>query len=420
MPRSRRNYPLAKAEHPASRNKGELRPVIEFLLFGALITAVFFLLFQTIYRIQYTPTGIFFDFATSIIQGQMPYRDFALEYPPFSLLFFILPRLLTDQWIIFSVLYQMETWIFALLGLWYVYKIARRLGKSPWQLMAPYTAGILVIGPIIGQQYDIFPAVMTLISVYYFWTGKHKTAWIWLALGVMTKLYPAVLAPVYLIIYLKNRQIRPLISGVAAFGIVCLSILLPFLIAGPQYLMSLVDYHSLRNIQLESLYSSILLVCYKTGLLQVSLSYEFGSWNLAGSLANILTSLSVYVQGASLLLVYFFIWRQVKPGKSQFTRCGLYFILVLAVLLFTSKVFSPQYIIWLLPALPLVFSQGRRVIWTIFGLIGILTYLIFPVNYLKLLELETVPVILLFLRNILLVAMAAMALKALNTFKSSG
>ncbi len=394
-------------------------PVWEFLIFGVVVTAIFFVIFQTIYRIQYTPTAIYFDFATNVLQGQIPYRDFSLEYPPLALLFFILPRLLTDQWLHFSYLYQVEVLIFTLVGLWVVYKIARRMGKEPWKLMTPYTLGILAIGPVIGQQYDIFPAVMTLLSLYYFWLGKHKTSCAWLALGVMTKLYPAVFALLYILIYLKNRQFRPLILGMVTFGSVCLALLAPFLVTGPQNLISLITYHGQRGLQIESLYSALLLLANKLNLASVSLAYDYGSWNLSGASAAVFSKLSTYIQALGLLICYTFIWNQLKAGKSQFTRLGAYALLLISVLLFTSKVLSPQYIIWLLPALPLIFNRGRWAIWTTFALTGILTFIIFPVNYLKLLDLDTTIIVILFLRDFTLVLLAAFAVRSLKSMKSS-
>jgi hypothetical protein len=126
-----------------------------------------------------------------------------------------------------------------------------------------------------------------------------------------------------------------------------------------------------------------------------------------------------YIQIVALFVFYCFIWTQVKKGKSQFTRLGSYSLLLIAVLLFTSKVFSPQYIIWLLPLMSLVFTQWRLAIWTTFAVIGIFTYLIFPANYLSLLSLNTGIVMILCIRDLLLIVLAALSIVSLKTMKSS-
>jgi uncharacterized membrane protein len=285
--------------------------------------------------------------------------------------------------------------------------------------MTPYILGILLIGPILGQQYDIFPAVMMLLSLYYFWLGHNKTSWFWLALGVMTKLYPAVMIPLYLIIYWSNRQLKPVLSGVLTFVLTCLILLMPFLVTGPDNLMSLINYHSQRGIQIESFYGACLLLADKLGWTSALMIFNYGSWNLSGSIAETLSKFVVYIQAAALFVSYCFIWTQIKPGKSQFTRLGAYTLLLLAVLLLTSKVFSPQYIIWLLPVLPLIFTRWRLAVWTIFAVTGIFTYLIFPVSYIDLLNLNIYPITLVFMRNLTLALLAALAVVSLRSMKSS-
>jgi uncharacterized membrane protein len=390
-----------------------------FMAFGLALTLLIGLVFQTIYKTPYSATGIYLNFASQVMDGLIPYRDFPLEYPPLALVFFLIPRLFTSQWPLFSLLYQVEILIFAWLGLWFTFKIALRLGKAPWKLLTPYTLGILVIGPIIGQQYDIFPAVMTLISLYYFWLGRHKTSWFWLAAGILTKLYPAVLIPVYLIIYWRNRQFRSMAVGLLTLGIACLLLLSPFLITGPANLMSLIDYHSQRGIQVESSYAAILLMADQLGWTTVTLGFDHGSWNLNGPLADTFSRLSTWIQAAALLLCYWLIWSQVKRGKSQFTRLGAYSLLLVAVMLVTSKVFSPQYIIWLLPFVALLFTHWRLTMWALFALIGIFTYLIFPVYYYDLLYRHSGVEILLFIRNLTILLLALMAIIFLKRMKSS-
>src|ERR1017187_5316375 len=41
--------------------------------------------------------AIYFGYASRIVDGQVPYRDFTLEYPPLALPFFLLPRFFTSN-----------------------------------------------------------------------------------------------------------------------------------------------------------------------------------------------------------------------------------------------------------------------------------------------------------------------------------
>jgi uncharacterized membrane protein len=367
----------------------------------------------------YSGTPLYFNFASKVLEGNMPYRDFALEYPPFALFFFILPRLLTSDYWTYAVYFRVEVFIFVLVGLFVVYRIARRSGKAPWKMLVFYVLAILAMGPIVAEQYDIFPAVMSLLALYTFWLGKYKTSWALIALGALTKVYPIFLAPILLIYHFRNRQFRHILSGISTLVSSIVIVLLPFIIISFSSIWHLVNYHSQRGIQLESVYSSFLLIADKLGLISIGLVMNFGSWNLESQLADTLATISAFVTTLFLLLAYWFIYRQIKPGKSQFTRIGAYALLITVVVLVCGKVLSPQYLIWLIPFIPLIVGPLRNTLMVIFMATGWLTYLIFPVYYLPLIALRVDSVIILLIRNIMLILLAVITAISLRRMKPS-
>jgi uncharacterized membrane protein len=310
--------------------------------------------------------------------------------------------------------------LFDLVGLWLIYKIARRLGKAPWKMLTIYTLSLLAIGPIISQQYDIFPAILVLLAIYCFWLGKHKTSWALIALGAMTKFYPVAIAPIFLLYYIRNRQYRHIWSGILTFAATILVVVLPFLIIDSDSIWGLLSYHAQRGIQIESTYSAFLMAADKLGLIRASVTFGSGSWNLLGPLiptadSNLLSQpaitvaqLSTYVLALLLLIGYWFIYSQMKPGKIDFPHLGAYSLLVVTITLIASKVLSPQYLIWLIPLMPLLFGRWRYTIWIVFLVIGPLTYYIFPSHYGGLLALKPGPVAVLLVRNILLILLAVL------------
>ena len=136
-------------------------------------------------------------------------------------------------------------------------------------------------------------------------------------------------------------------------------------------------------------------------------------------MATVLANFSTYIMVVSLLIVYWFIYRQVKPGKSQFTRLGAYALLTLAVTMATSKILSPQYFVWLIPIFPLICGRWRTPILAIFILIGGLTYEIFPLHYVELQNIQATAVAILVARDILLVLLAVLAVVSLKRMKAS-
>ncbi len=371
----------------------------------------------------YTPLNvdisIYFVDASKLLSGLLPYRDFTFEYPPFSLILFGLPRMITSSDTLYTTIFQYEVLVFDIIGLLLVFDIGRRLGRPSWGPLLVYTLCVLAVGPIIIQTFDIAPAVMTLAAIYLFWLGKHKTSWAMLALGALTKIYPIVIAPIFLLIYFKNRQFKHIRDGLVVFCALCLIIVLPFIILGSDSILSLVDYHSQRGIQIESTYSAIILVLAKMGFTSVQTELTFGSSNIVSPAANVLAKYSTYITALSLLIVYWFIYRQMKPGNSHFINLGVYALLVLVTAIATSKVLSPQYLVWLIPIFPIICSRWRTPILTTFVIVGALTYYIYPLAYDELKLFQATTVATLFVRNILLVLLAVLAVVSLRRIKAT-
>jgi uncharacterized membrane protein len=381
------------------------------------------LIFKPLFHILYTTRDsgalLYYQYAEKLLSGLLPYRDFTLEYPPLFVIFFGLPRVITSSYTLYASLYQSEVLVFDIIGLLIIFDIARRLGDAPWKPLLIYTLSVLAIGPIIIDRFDIFPAVMTLAATYFFWLGKHKTSWAMLALGTLTKIYPIVIAPIFLLIYFRNRQFKQIRDGLITFLAVCLIIVLPFIILGSDSILSLIDYHSQRGIQVESTYSAIILILGKLGFTAVTGESTFGSYNIVNPAATVLAAFSIYITAASLLIVYWFIYRQVKPGESQFTRLGAYVLLTLVTTMATSKILSPQYFIWLIPFFAIICGRWRTPILATFIIVGGLTYYIYPWHYDELMSFDVNMVAVLVVRNIMLVLLAVLAAVSLKRTEAS-
>jgi len=216
-------------------------PLLACFLIHVLIFAV---LFNTdIYGTRYSAIGLYWDFASKVMDGQVVYRDFAMEYPPLSLLFFILPRLFTSDITAYGIAFNIEMLVFDLLALLMISALSRRLGLKSWLTMGVYTLSVLAVGPLIADRYDLVPGVMVLAAVYAFIAGREKTAWGMAAAGMMTKLFPAVLVPLFMIIHLRRRQYRRLPGALAAYAIVTAAITVPFLLLAPAGFWASLFYH---------------------------------------------------------------------------------------------------------------------------------------------------------------------------------
>jgi hypothetical protein len=139
----------------------------------------------------------------------------------------------------------------------------------------------------------------------------------------------------------------------------------------------------------------------------------YGSWNVVGPVAAVLTPLSTIVFIGAMVGVFFFI-RSHPPqrdgeGRVSWEWLASCALLTLSAALVTSKVLSPQYLIWLIPFVPFVSVKRRALVWTVFAVSGVVTYYIFPMHYMQLIRRVPSAEVALLVRNVLLVALTLLA-----------
>ncbi|HLX39683.1 MAG TPA: hypothetical protein VKR42_04085, partial [Ktedonobacteraceae bacterium] len=135
---------------------------------------------------------------------------------------------------------------------------------------------------------------------------------------------------------------------------------------------SQISYFIHRPVQIESTSSSILWLATAIGF-PIHAIYTFGSLNIVSTLSSSVSSIF------SLLFVLgtiYTLWLQWRGKIDVLQTC----IALLFVFIATGKVFSPQYLIWLMPLL--AYSCGLDGFWLIvWGGISLLTTLIYPYLY---------------------------------------
>ncbi len=361
--------------------------------------------------------------AASIIEGNLPYSDVSSEYPPVAVLSFLLPGLISTVEPYYSLLFALEMLLLDLAVLFLLAKFAYRLNMNIWKVFGVYTLCLVVIGPLVTGRYDLLPATLVLVALYAFIRGRNKTAWLVLALGAMAKIYPVTIAPLFALYLLRYRQYKKLAQGAAIFLVVVLVISLPWLIIDAGGYWQYISYHMERGLHIESSYGSVLLVGQILGLTHTTGELSYGSWNLVSTTADSLAQVAIYVTFGLLALAYAMYARRLwqKPGDeftgmpgSEVQFLLRYATLAVVIMLLGSKLFSPQFLIWLCPLLPLVEVRWRYALPVLILLIGSITQYIYPFNYIELEMVTPHVVILLFMRNPLLVAMAVILLLPLN------
>ena len=292
--------------------------------------------------------------------------------------------------------------------------LARRMGNSALAHFIACTFALLVTGPLLTEHYDLFPAVLSLFALYASARGWHKVSGIVLALGTMAKIYPVILAPLFLVRYICDRDYQHLRDAMLSFAITATLVVLPCVLIDIAGFREFISYHMERGIHMESTYASFLLIGEKLRLTTVGKEMSHGSWNIVSPATGVLANLSSVLMLISVAALCWSYARMLRRGGYSSPlfdgRLASHAVAMILVLLLTSKIFSPQYLIWLYPLIPLVMGKRRVTLYVVFAATGALTHYVWPSHYADLWHGHTGGIIALFARNILVFVMAWLVL----------
>jgi hypothetical protein len=339
---------------------------------------------------------------------RLPYGDFRLEYPPGAIASFAAPvylRKLGGYHGVYADWFRVEILLLGLLAIaalaWALHSLGasrrHRYGALVFAGFAP-----LLLGPIAVSRYDYWPALLSVLGVAALLAGRERLACALIAAGFAAKVYPIVLLPLALVVLWRKRRLRGLAEGVGVSLLVAAAGFAPFLVLAPHGLWEGMWRQASRPLQVESLAASFWLAAHHVGGLHVHAVKSYGSDNLTTPGADAAATLSGLVVIAALLAVW--IWFARRPaGRDEIATAAA--ASVVAYVAF-NKVFSPQYLVWLFPLVPLV--RGRRGLYAI-SLLGVATALTQawePYRYVDLYrDLAAAPAFLLLARDLLVVCL---------------
>jgi len=280
------------------------------------------------------------------------------EYPPFALVFMFIPRFFASTPFTYNIAYVVEVFIFFMIGLIFISKLAARFNKDEKKAMLAYSVLMLLMFQFVVDRYDIFPVVITLISFYCFTTKRYVWAFALLSIATLTKLYPAVLFPVFLIPFLMDRKWMDVLKGTAVFVITALAIVVPILLIEPDMIMNFLEYHADRPLHIESTAASFIYPFAMIGMTDVWIEYSFGSDNLLGAWPDAIAPLLSPLMVLLIFISYAMFTYLYKKNEDQGERdllLGIAILVALMIFMIFGKVFSSQYIMWIIPPIGFMF-----------------------------------------------------------------
>jgi uncharacterized membrane protein len=353
------------------------------------------------------------DVAAGVRPGsapRVPYRDFPFEYPPLPLVVMALPRIFASSLAGYRVAFGVLAALLTLGAAWIGVILSGELGaerpKDPWRRMALL---VLALGPVLVSRFDALPALLVALAVLFL--VRHRTFAAGLVAGaaVMAKLYPVMLLLPWVAILLGERRVRAALMLASGAGVAIAAIASPFLWLCPEAFLRSTFVYGARPFQVEGLVGAATVLA----LGKSAIVGSFGSYNVIspawlGRGWNVLLPLAIAT--CSVLAA-----RQARrdPAASatqRTTRLLAWTTAALALVLVTSKVLSPQYLIWLVPLG--VATPGAKIHrWAIAA--AALTQVFYPILYDLFVE-QGSPVVALIVvcRNAVLVGLAVAMLRA--------
>ena len=342
--------------------------------------------------------------------GQLPYRDFPLEYPPVAAgLFWLAGSLPGGFGPAFSGL-MLACLLATLFG---VLATARVLGASRRRTLG---AGIavaicpLLLGNMVETRYDLLFAAVLAWTAWAICAKRFGVAWTLIAFGTLVKLLPLALIPLLLVAHARHRSPRRAAGGLALCIAGIATAIAPFAVMSPSGTWGIVSYHLDRPLQIEATGATYIEVLMGLVGRTVSVTNSFGSQGLAGHGASVVAAISTALLGLAVALIAATVWfllRRVRPDEGPRVVFAGITATVGALLVF-GKVLSPQFLIWLLPVAFLVSGRYGRVAFASALVAMLLTLAYFPYQYWDFVAMQGFPVAQVAVRNaVLLVFLAA-------------
>ena len=353
---------------------------------------------------------IYFRYASQIVEGQVPYRDFLVEYPLLALPAFLLPRLLTEEFSTYKSLFAAQLLAANTLALYLVARMVLRRGTAAVALrrLGWYTVVFAVLCPMTVCRFDLLAMAWSFAAAVAWSSGRPGLGGLLAGSGVHIKVVPGVIAVVGLAIPGDGR-VRGLVGFLAtlAAGFAVMVWL------GGRNVSSSLVYHIKRGVEIESLHAGLMMLAAWLVVAPLSWAYINHSAEVSTPWSRYVSKLAFFVQAAAILAVA---WKARREGRADPMR---FHAAAMVAFVAFGKVLSPQYVIWLIPFIAVLDGPLGIRARVIFLAICAMTSWVYPWDFASLLDFGTWVVTVLNARNLLLVALWALLTFGLPSAESS-
>jgi uncharacterized membrane protein len=287
---------------------------------------------------------VYANAARVLSAGEGLYNPVPFEYPPYALLWFILPPL--EEMSSFRVVFNLE--MLALdLAIKIMLLLEGRRQASGVKALLPFAVWSVcgwILEYVFLRRFDLAPAAMTLGAAVLLLRGRFLQSGILISLGIGTKLFPVLLVPAALIAAWRGGRLRRLIAG----GLLGLAPLALLAFVFPWW--NFARFHAARGLQVESLPAAILWLGQHAAGWPVTWR-QMPAWTEVGGPAAdaVLPWARALWLGATALSTLLAAAVFLRREQQDYTRQAEALLLPVLAFVAFNIVLSPQYHIWFMP-----------------------------------------------------------------------
>lgn len=223
-------------------------------------------------------------------------------------------------------------WIVAVLA------TARVNRRRPWDAtMVALAPGIVLAGFI---NWDMWAVAMLAVGMYFFAKERPVLAGVFIGLGTATKLYPVLILGAVFLLALRSGRFRVFFVTTLSAAAAWLAVNIPIAAVNPAGWRYFFDFTQDRPAGYSSLWFAYNLVADRLHLVQL------GAEAINALAFNVFLLACVLIAGLALTAAR-------RPRLAQLT------FLIVAAFILSNKVYSPQFVLWLVPLLALARPRWR-------------------------------------------------------------
>jgi uncharacterized membrane protein len=297
---------------------------------------------------RFRDVHVYQGYAEKLLHGALPYRDVFVEYPPGAFAVFLPPTAFGAAH--YNAAFKTLMALCGAATLVLVALVLAELGASTTRTrmaVALFALSPVALGPISLNTYDAWPALLTVLALWLFLRGRELPAFAVLGLAVSAKVYPLVLVPLAVWFAWRRSGRRRAAIGAGVLVLVAAAVVAPFAAYAPHGVYDSFHAQATRGLQIESLGASVLVVLDRLGAYHAHVVETFGvaGRNLTGGTAGAVAAVMLVLEALAVVTV----WVLYARARDLRGQLPLAFAAAVAGFLAFTKVFSPQYLVWLLP-----------------------------------------------------------------------